>query len=203
MSTSQIRQWHTWLLGWLNHLLGHAPLALMVLLAIASFAIFKQGPLVLFESSPATENQSAGYFLNQFTATEYTQEGKARTTLLGQQAEHPMGAKEMHIEQLSFSADSERTHYLGSARKGLVQDDGKQFTLTSHVVIDKTTPTGGTTHFEGERMVFNANPDTITSDTPVRIQNGKNTFTANSLRYQSADQQIRLNGRVKMTLERR
>jgi lipopolysaccharide export system protein LptC len=206
----QTRLWAAQLTGWLNVLLSHVPLILMAILTIASFAILKQIPSTSTDGMSMPVSQNDDHYLKQFSTTSYSPQGSAKLVLKGESAHHSPATKEMRLTQLSFVATSETTgaQYTGSAKRGIIADGAKQFSLSDNVVIDKQVISANgsgraVTHFKGEQIQFTVDPDTVTSTLPVSVQSGKNTMTAGSLHFDNATKQMQLKGRVRMVIERK
>jgi LPS export ABC transporter protein LptC len=190
--------------GWLSQSLTHAPLALMSLLALASFVLFKQSPTPPERNVPEALSNRDDYFLQRFLATEFLPAGGARSHISGVSAHHNPIFKTLTINNIDFIASSQNAHYQGSAKLGSVSDDGKHIALTGQAVVDKQASAATSSprvHFESEQITVRQDPDTVEASAPVRIHSGKTKMAAESLRYEAASKETQLKGRVRMVIE--
>lgn len=193
--------------GWANVLLNQVPLVLMTLLTIASFIVLKQAPSYDAKVIDAPLSHNSDYFLRQFVTTEFMATGALRAVVQGAQGSHSPATKTLTVNQIAFSTISNEANFVGSANQGVMIDSTEQLTLRSQVVINKrlkntASGTESNTHFEGEHLVLRTNPDSVTSNSPVRIQSGGNTTTADSLQYDKTPDLLQLKGRVKLRVEK-
>jgi LPS export ABC transporter protein LptC len=199
--------------GWLSASLAasltesitHTPLILMSLLALASFALFKQAPTPIERSTPEAVSSRDDYFLQRFLATEFLPTGAAKSHFSGVNAQHNPFLKTLTINSIDFAASTQSAHYIGSAKVGTVSDDGKHISLVGQAVVDKqgSASTNSTrVHFESEQITVRQDPDVVEASAPVRIRSGNTQMAAESLRFDAASKETKLKGRVRMVIDR-
>lgn len=188
--------------GWLSESLTQAPLILMALLALASFALFKQAPTDNQKKELEVASSRNDYFLHRFSATNFLPTGAAKSHLSGTRAEHNPVTKTLTISELAFIASSQSGIYQGTARAGTVSDDGKSITLSTGVVVDKKSASKNATsvnnqiHFESEHIDIQLDPDVLQAEGATR----KPAATQEQGQIQEPRQG---SGRVRITLEKR
>ena len=168
--------------GVLSASLTHAPLILMALLALASFALFKQAPTASERHVNASNSTQDDYFVQRFFASEFLPTGIAKSHLSGTNAQHNPSQKTLTIDNIDFIASSSSALYQGSAKTGTVSDDGKHITLVGRAVINKQGRTGSSpsVHFESDQITVRQDPDVV-----------------------EASKEPQLKGRVRMVIEAR
>jgi LPS export ABC transporter protein LptC len=189
---------------WVSESLTHAPLILMAILALASFALFKQTPSAPDHQPAPSASSRDDYFLKHFLATEFLPTGAARSHISGVSARHNPILKTLTISNIDFVASSQSALFHGSAKVGTVSDDGKHITLTGQAVVDKqggASTSNPSVHFESEQITVRQDPDTVEASAPVRINSGNTQMAAESLRYEAASKETQLKGRVRMVIE--
>lgn len=167
--------------GVLSASLTHAPLILMALLALASFALFKQAPTASERHVNASNSTQDDYFVQRFFASEFLPTGIAKSHLSGTSAQHNPSQKTLTIDNIDFIVSSSNALYQGSAKTGTVSDDGKHITLVGQAVVNKQGRTGSSSpsvHFESDQITVRQDPDVV-----------------------EASQEPQLKGRVRMVIE--
>ena len=102
----------------------------------------------------------------------------------------------------SVAAQTKNSSYQGSAQSGKVSDDNKLVVLQGRAVVDKQgIGAAPKVHFESEQITVRQDPDIVEASAPVRINNGKTQMSAESLRYEDANKETKLKGRVRMVIE--
>jgi lipopolysaccharide export system protein LptC len=157
----------------LSESLTYAPLILMSLLALGTFALFKQVPALQSDQQSQKESLPDDYFLGRFYATEYLPTGAAKSLVVGVSAQHNTVTKVLTVEGIEFSANSTSSFYQGSAKQGAISDDGKTITLVGQAVIEQEkigALNPSRSRFKSDYMVLRQDPDSIEAVREAKLE---------------------------------
>jgi lipopolysaccharide export system protein LptC len=186
------------------------PVILMGLLALGSYWLYQNTPIVKENKRKVVLGSDPDYFLSEFSTRQYD----AKTNLLnseiiGEIANHYPDRDELEIFKIQAKAVSPEgfvTH--GTAEKAIRNSDGNQVQLlgkalitreplnASKVADGKKTPI----NFAGEYLNIEIDKQKITSNKAISVTQGGNQFTANNLEYDNKTGIVDLGNGVHVTL---
>jgi LPS export ABC transporter protein LptC len=186
-----------------NSLVNFTPLLLMTGLALFSFVLIKQNPQVTVKTELLRlGNTDHDYYLQNFSTTRYAKSGQADAHINGKSAEHFVQTEELAIQNINFHFFKEPNFYQGIANKGVINDATNSIQLYDKVsvtrrnLLDKTMDAT----FESQFLKLTTQPDTLSTDSSVKISDRRSVIIANSLQYDATAKMIKMNGSVNIKI---
>lgn len=186
------------------------PVILMGLLALGSYWLYQNTPIVKENKKKTVVSSEPDYFLSNFATRQYdAKTNLLKSEIIGEIANHYPDRNELEIFKIqakSISAEGFLTH--GTAEKAIRNSEGNQVQLVgkaliireavdpSKVVSSKKIPV----NFTGEYLNIEIDKQKITSDKAISVTQGNNQFTANNLDYDNKTGIVNLGNGVHVTL---
>lgn len=196
-----------WRRGWDSFTL-YLPVALMGLMALASWWLVRNAPSVLTDAPARAPVHEPDYFMQDFSVRSFDAAGRMTRQLQGQMARHYPDTDTLEIDGVQLQArapDGRQTR--ATALRGLSNGDGSEVQLfgDARVTRDAVQLPDGTRspelRFEGEFLHAWTTEERVHSDKPVVLWRGTDRFTADRLHYDNLDQVLQLQGRVRGVLQ--
>lgn len=187
-------------------LLGQLPLALMALLAAATWWLVQSTPAPERERPPAEVRHEPDYEMRGFSVQHYVSAGPARGVIEGDVVRHFPDTDTLEIDGVRLRWRDDEGHTLRAvAARAVARGDGDEVRLSGgvSVVRDLLAAEADPLTFTGEEMVFDRRADEVRSTRPVVLRQGQSVVEARSLVYGHADGRLELRGAVKGRLPAR
>lgn len=190
-----------------DRFLLYLPLALLALLALATYWLVRTVPPSADAAEQAVQGHEPDYFMSGFSVRTFDAAGRLRTEVLGDKARHFPDTKLLEIDGIrvrSFDAQGRLT--TASAQQGVTNEDTSELQLMGNAVVvrEAQTDTSGKTtprlEYRGEFLHAFMRTEKIRSHKPVELARGNDRFSADTLDFDNVEQVLQLQGRVRGTL---
>lgn len=186
------------------------PLILVALLALTSWWLVRSTPDV-GETKPPPSPTEPDYYMQDFRIRAFNKDGRLTQNISGEFGEHIPEGDQLRISKPhSFSLDKNGIETVAIADRSVSDSKGNDIHLYDNVRVVRTDPTPdpqGKPHLpvtlEGNYLHLVNRQEKITSDQPVRITQGKDVLTGDSLDYTSQNRTVTVDGRVRATIQPR
>lgn len=182
----------------------YVPVILMGVLALGTYWLVRSTPLLM---SPGPETQvrhEPDYFMHKFSVKSFDGAGRLKSEVLGTDARHFPDTDALEIDVVrirSFSEEGDLT--TATARRAVTNADASEVQLfgDARVVrepaVDKAGQRRPRMEFRGEFLHAFMDTERVTSDKPVELIRGNDTFTADTMDFDNLERVMELKGRVK------
>lgn len=192
----------------LSRLSIYLPIALMGLLALATYWLLQITPLPPEPEPERPVSEQPDFFMRGFAVRTFDDSGRIKTEVLGTEARHHPHNDTMVIDNARVRARSDKG-LLSTARSDVLtsNDEGTDMLLEGNAQVQRQ---GGRDadgrviprlEFHGPVLRVRTDPERITSDQPVLLIRGNDQITADTLDYTGDEARTAdLQGRVNATL---
>jgi lipopolysaccharide export system protein LptC len=192
-----------------DRLVIYLPLLLMGALALGSYWLVRNAPVVAVSSAEKALNHEADYFLRQFSVKSFTPQGSLKNELFGGQARHFADTDTIEIDNVRMHNFNEqgRLTTVTSANRAISNGDNSEVQLygNAHSVREAAPAANGVMQpkmeFKGEFLHTFVNEERLKSHLPIVIRRGNSEFSADAFDYDNVARIINLQGRVKAVLQ--
>ncbi|WP_372658882.1 LPS export ABC transporter periplasmic protein LptC [Hydrogenophaga sp.] len=188
----------------LDRLSIYLPVALMALLALASYWLLRATPEALEPEPEQAATHAPDYFMRRFSVKVFDAAGKLKSEVFGAEVRHHPDTDKTEIDNArvrSFDVQGRLTtavaqHVTGNA-------DQTEFLLDGDVRVIReagTAPDGTVSQrleFRGEQLQIALDPQSLRSERPVTLLRQNDQISGDTLDYNEADQVAVFKGRVK------
>jgi lipopolysaccharide export system protein LptC len=187
----------------------YLPVLLMGALALGSYWLVRNAPVVQVTAADKPLNHEADYFLRKFSVKTFTPQGKLKNELFGGQARHFADTDTIEIDNIRIHNYNEagRLTTVTSANRGISNGDNSEVQLFGKAIsvreaaLDANGVMQPKMEFRGEFLHTFVNEERLKSHLPIVIRRGNSEFNAETLDYSHLDRVINLQGRVKAVLQ--
>jgi lipopolysaccharide export system protein LptC len=187
----------------------YLPVLLMGALALGSYWLVRNAPVVQVSAADKPLNHEADYFLRKFSVKTFTPQGKLKNELFGGQARHYADTDTIEIDNIRIHNYNEagRLTTVTSANRGISNADNSEVQLFGKAIsVREAAPDANGVmqpkmEFKGEFLHTFVNEERLKSHLPIVIRRGNSEFNAETLDYSHLDRVINLQGRVKAVLQ--
>lgn len=192
----------------LSRLSIYLPIALMGLLALATYWLLQITPLPPEPEPERPVSEQPDFFMRGFAVRTFDDSGRIKTEVLGTEARHHPHNDTMVIDNARVRARSDQG-LLSTARSDVLTSnaEGTDMLLEGNAQVQRQ---GGRDadgrviprlEFHGPVLRVRTDPERITSDQPVLLIRGNDQITADTLDYTGDEARTAdLQGRVNATL---
>lgn len=187
-------------------LLGNLPLALMALLAAATWWLVQSTPAPKQDRAPSEVRHEPDYEMRGFSVQHYAVVGPARGVVEGDVVRHYPDTDALEIDGARLRWRDDGGHTLRAvAARAVANGDGSEVRLSggATVVRDLLPTEEAPLTFTSEEMVFDRRADQVRSTRPVTLRQGQSVIEARSLVYHHTDGRLELQGAVRGRLPAR
>jgi lipopolysaccharide export system protein LptC len=180
----------------------YLPLLVMLVLALGSWWLVRSMPDLWGVPKDKVVRKDPDYNLRQFVVKVFDAQGRQVREVMGDEGRHYPDTDELHIEQVTFKAQTENGQHLNAVgRKGIATGDGERVTLLGDArAVREATDVLPRIELSGEKIIALIKAEKLLSSDPVQITRGEDVFTANSMDFDIQSGHYLLNGRVRGTL---
>lgn len=187
----------------------YLPVLLMGALALGSYWLVRNAPVVQVSAADKPLNHEADYFLRKFSIKTFTPQGKLKNELFGGQARHFADTDTIEIDNIRIHNYNEtgRLTTVTSANRAISNGDNSEVQLFGKAISVREAALGPNgvmqpkMEFKGEFLHTFVNEERLKSHLPIVILRGNSEFNAETLDYSHLDRVINLQGRVKAVLQ--
>jgi lipopolysaccharide export system protein LptC len=187
----------------------YLPVVLMGALALGSYWLVRNAPVMQVTAADRPVNHEADYFLRKFSIKTFTPQGKLKNELFGGQAKHFADTDTIEVDNVRIHNYNElgRLTTVTRANRAISNGDNSEVQLYGKAIsvreaaLDANGVMQPKMEFRGEFLHTFVNEERLKSHLPIVIRRGSSEFTAETLDYSNLDRVINLQGRVKAVLQ--
>jgi lipopolysaccharide export system protein LptC len=191
-----------------DRLVIYLPILLMAALALGSYWLVRNAPVVAVSSADKPLSHEADYFLRKFSVKSFTPQGSLKSELFGGQARHFADTDTIEIDNVRMHNFNQtgRLTTVTSANRAINNGDNSEIQLYGNAssVREAAADANGVMQpkmeFKGEFLHTFVDEERLKSHLPIVIRRGNSEFSADSLDYDNLARVINLQGRVKAVL---
>lgn len=191
-----------------DRLAVYFPIFLMGLMAMSTYWLVRNTPLLAEVELEAAPRHVPDYFMRDFSVRVFGADGKLKSEILGVEGRHYPDTDTLEIDHphiRAYGSDGRLT--ISQAERGVINADGSEAQLFKKAQVIREalqTPQGVTlprTELRSDFLHIFANTENVRSHLPVEMVRGNgDRFTADSMVYDNLDRVLELKGRVRGTL---
>lgn len=185
----------------------YLPLVLMALLALGTYWLVRNSPIVATPSAAQLAKSEIDYFMRQFTIKSFDEAGHLKSEVSGVEARHYVASDILEIDQPRIRSVNEKNRLtVSTGNRALSNGDGSEVQLlgNARVVREAVQSADGNIQprmeFAGEFLHAFVKEERVKSHKPVVLSRGGDQFAGDTLNYNNITGIAELNGRVKAVL---
>lgn len=191
--------------AWLHRLLAplttYLPLLLMGVLALGTWWLVKNTPLLMPEGPAKAVRHEPDYTMHQFSVHRFAKDGRLKAQIEGDILRHYPDDDTLEIDRARLLAlGPTGTITRATAQQALSNGDGSEVQLTGSARVQRDA------RGDEEAAVFTSdflhaflNTEEVRSHLPVVLQRGGTQIAGDSLDYDNLNRTVSVKGRVKAT----
>jgi lipopolysaccharide export system protein LptC len=185
----------------------YLPIILTAALALGTYWLVRNAPRLLEPTAKEAPTHEPDYFMRGFVIKNFLPSGDLRSELAGKEGRHYPDNDTLEVDQVRMRSVSPAglvTH--ATADRGLSNGDGSEIQLFGNAVVVRDASVGPNgrplprLEFRGDFLHAFLDTERVTSNKPVTLTRGTDTFTANTLDYDNLSGVANLQGRVRGVL---
>lgn len=185
----------------------YLPIILTAVLALGTYWLVRNAPRLVAPTAKVAPVHEPDYFMRDFVIRNYLANGALRSELFGTEGRHFPDTDTLEVDNVrlrSISPTGLTTR--ATANRGLSNADGSEVQLFGDAIVTREAGTvaGGQPlpemQFRGEFLYAFTDIERVTSNQPVTLTRGPDTFTADNLDYDNMTGVALLRGRVRGVL---
>lgn len=177
---------------------AYLPILLMALLALGTWWLVKNTPVVEAPKPLAPPRHEPDYTMSQFVVRRFGADGAMRAQIEGEAMRHYPDTDTMEIDKVRVRAVSpEGRVTLATANSALSNGDGSEVQLRGGAhVVREGGPGEEPVEFRGEFLHAFLDTERVRSHLPVVVTRGGMEVRAESMEYDNLARTVQLKGRV-------
>lgn len=187
-----------WTARLIEQTVSYLPLALMALLALATWWLVKNTPVLDDERTAAPPRHEPDYIMTGFMVRRFAPDGSLRGQIEGDVLRHYPDTDTMEIDNVRIRAvapDGRVTH--AEARMALANADGSEVQLRGGAQVLREGLAGEPpVEFRGEFLHAFLDTERVESHLPVTFTRGRARVQAQAMEYDHLQRLVQLKGRV-------
>jgi lipopolysaccharide export system protein LptC len=192
-----------------DRLAVYLPLLLMGLMAMTTYWLVRNTPVMGDAELEAAPRHVPDYFMRDFSVKVFGDDGKLKSEMVGAEGRHYPDTDTLEIDHPHIRIlGAQGRVTTASAMRGLINADGSEAQLFEKAVVirEASTDTQGVvqarSELQSEFLHLFANTEQVRSHLPVVLVRGAgDRFTAEAMDYDNLDRTMRLRGRVRGSLQ--
>lgn len=187
-----------------DRLAVYLPVILMALLALGSYWLLRNTPVLGPGTAEAPPTEEPDYYMRRFSVRNFDPSGRLESEIFGTEARHYPHNDTLEIDNIRVRAFNERGELtVATANRGISNGEGTQMQLIGNAVVTREPGRGADgrptprMRISGEFLHAFLDTDKVVSDRPVVLERGEDRFTADRLDYDHNDRVLGLDGRVR------
>ena len=185
----------------------YLPLVLMALLALGTYWLVRNSPVLTAPSAAQSAKTGVDYFMRQFTIKSFDEAGILRSEVSGTEARHYVETDILEIDQPRIrSVGAQNRVTVSTGNQALSNGDASEVQLVGNALVVREAVVGADgkglprMEFAGEFLHAFVNEERVKSHKPVTLKRGSDQFTGDTLSYSNLTGIAELNGRVRAVL---
>lgn len=178
---------------------AYLPLLLMALLALGTWWLVKNTPVVERDRATAPLRHEPDYEMRNFSVQRFGAQGPLKAQIDGDALRHYPDTDTVEIDNVRVRAigpDGRITY--ASARRGIANGAGTEVQLLGGAqVVSEATPTSPALDFRGEFLHAFLDTERVKSHLPVTVLHGDTQVFAEGMEYSHLDRLIQFSGRMR------
>jgi lipopolysaccharide export system protein LptC len=178
---------------------AYLPLLLMALLALGTWWLVKNTPVVDRDRAAAPLRHEPDYEMRNFSVQRFGALGPLKAQIDGDALRHYPDTDTVEIDNVrlrAIGADGRITY--ASARRGIANGAGTEVQLLGGAqVVSEATPTTPALDFRGEFLHAFLDTERVKSHLPVTVTRGDTQVYAEGMEYSHLDRLIQFSGRMR------
>ena len=191
-----------WTQRLLQTLSSYLPLLLMALLASGTWWLVRNTPQAPGPRASAPPSQSPDYTMTGFAITRFAPDGQVSLRIAGDVMRHYPATVRLEIDGVRIQATApDGRSTVATARRALANGDGSEIQLLGGAQVTSQLAGSDTLDVQGEFLHAFLRFERLRSHLPVRVRHGATDARAGGLDYDNLQQQLRLLGPVRATVQ--
>lgn len=185
----------------------YLPVLLMGVLALGTYWLVRSTPQLMQAAPAAPARHEPDYFLQNFAVRTFDDTGRLKSEVFGADARHFPDTDTLEVDDVRIRSFNEDGHLTtATAKRALTNGDASEIELfgNARIIRESVQVKAGRNlprlEFRGEYLHADMKSERIKSSKPVELSRGRDSFTADTMSFDNAEQVMRLDGRVKGTL---
>ena len=185
----------------------YLPILLMGVLALATYWLVKNSPLLGVAEPESPLRHEVDYFMRSFSVKSFEAGGRLKSELQGTELRHFPDTDTLEVDRGRLRAFNDQGHLItAQADHVLSNGDASEVQLigNAHVVREAVTDGSGQVQprveLQGEFLHAFMNSERVVSHKPVVMLRGRDRFSADSMEFDNLDSVLQLRGRVRGVL---
>lgn len=184
----------------------YLPAVLIVTLALGTWWLARNTPVANVPAIDKAPSHEPDYFMRDFAVKSFDGKGQLASEVAGEQGRHFPDTGVLEIDKARIRSFKNNQSTTASANRAYSNTDNSEVQLVGNAVVvreagkDAAGQVQPRLEFNGEFLHIFLNTEQVTSHKPVVIKRGKDSFAADTLRYDNLDRVVEMQGRVKGTL---
>lgn len=178
---------------------AYLPLFMMALLALGTWWLVKNTPVIERDRATAPLRHEPDYEMRNFSVQRFGAQGPLKAQIDGDALRHFPDTDTVEIDNVrvrAIGADGRITY--ASARRGIANGAGTEVQLLGGAqVVSEATPTTPALDFRGEFLHAFLDAERVTSHLPVTVTRGDTQVFAEGMEYSHLDRLIQFSGRMR------
>ena len=191
-----------WLRVGLDRVTIYLPILMAAALALGTYWLVRNAPLLLQSRPPAPVTHDPDYFMRDFVVKRFFPSGELRSELRGKEGRHYPDTDTIEIDQARVRAVApDGSLAIAEAKRALSNGDGSELQLMGDVHLRRLPPGSGENapalmEMRGEFLQALSNSEILRSHLPVTIRQGGATLNAQNFEYRHLTGQVSFTGRA-------
>lgn len=191
--------------AWLHRVLAplttYLPLLLMGVLALGTWWLVKNTPLLTPEGPAKAVRHEPDYTMHQFSVHRFAPDGRLKAQMQGDTLRHYPNNDTIEVDQLRLLSFGPTGHVTrASAKQALSNGDGSEVQLKGQARVQRDAREGEEASvFTSEFLHAFFDTEEVRSHLPVVLQRGTTVVAGDSLNYDNLNRVVSVNGRVRAT----
>lgn len=185
----------------------YLPIVLMGLLALGSWWLARNTPVVTQAPVSQAQRLEPDYFLTRFSVKSFDAQGQLMSEVWGRQAKHLPATDILEIEDARFSSLKNTRVTNGQGDRAYSNGDGSEVQLVGNATVVRTAARDAAgrelprMEFRGDFLHAFLRTEEVKSHKPVVMQRGADQFSGEAMLYNKLNGIVQLDGRVRVRLE--
>ncbi len=181
----------------------YLPIIVTAVLALGTYWLVRNAPRLSAPTARVAPMHEPDYFMRNFVIRNYLADGELRSELFGKEGRHYPDTDTLEVDQVRVrSLSPEGLTTRASGDRGLSNADGTEVQLFGNAVVTREAGVAANgqpvpqMQFRGQFLYVFVDTERVTSNKPVTLTRGRDTFTADTLDYDNQTGVANLSGRV-------
>jgi lipopolysaccharide export system protein LptC len=186
----------------------YLPIILMGLIALGTYWLARNTPAFSQPDAARAARHDPDYYMKDFSVKTFNADGRLETEVFGSEARHYPDTDTLEIDKPRIRAfDARGGLTVATATMALTNADASEVQLIGDAAVTRVGAKGADgqvappMEFRGEFLHVFVNTEQVRSHKPVTLVRGGDAFSADKLEYDNVGRVIRLEGRVRGTLQ--